>query len=190
MVLALSQPLTDDVSVCNLAVSIVGGTPFNRLDDDTTEAVTCRMWYTNTLQCCLEAYDWQFAYVQTNLQPLTSPAVEDVLYPYSYVPPADLAKLVSVACSEGGFKFTKKYILTSTKYDNLFIEYTRNTPVEDMPATFKQYLVASLAVVLCLPLKDDKGLLGTLNDQKVEALNEAIKYDEFQRATRTFKINI
>lgn len=190
MVLALSQSVTSDVEICNLAISTLGGTPFNRLDDDTTEAVGCRKWYVNTLECCLEKNDWQFAYAQTILQPLSSPAVEDVIYPYSYVAPSDLRKFVSASCPEGTLKFTGKYILTTKKYDNLLIEYTRNTPVEDMPATFKQYLVASLQVALCLPLTQDGSLLAKLTDVRQAALNEMSQYDEFQRATRTFKINI
>ncbi len=67
--------MATEVSICNQAISWLGGTLIISLDQDSTEAKLCKANYEHLRDLVLEAKDWTFATKRIQLAKLSTPPV-------------------------------------------------------------------------------------------------------------------
>jgi hypothetical protein len=53
--------MTERVDICNGAMTLLGARAITSIDDESTEAETCKIWYSMARDATLEAYEWSFA---------------------------------------------------------------------------------------------------------------------------------
>jgi len=71
--------MASDVSICNQALSWLGGSLITSLDDDINEAKVCKANYADIRDAVLEAHDWTFATPPVNGYVNAFPLPPDVL---------------------------------------------------------------------------------------------------------------
>lgn len=67
--------MATEVSICNQAISWLGGTLIISLDQDSAEAKLCKANYEHLRDLVLEAKDWTFATTRAQLAKLSTPPV-------------------------------------------------------------------------------------------------------------------
>jgi len=86
------MPSIDSVFICNMALSHIGAKSYiESLDEQTSEAKQCKMWYQFSLTQCLESFDWSFARKRDNLA-LASDA-PPLQWGFRYQTPADCVSM-------------------------------------------------------------------------------------------------
>lgn len=79
----------DKVTICNMALSRVGGrSKIEAIDEASTEADACELWYDYSLRQVLEASDWNFARKRLTLS-THSDDPPDGIWGYRYQYPSD-----------------------------------------------------------------------------------------------------
>lgn len=171
-----------EVSICNQALSYLGGNRITSLDDDSTEAQLCKDNYENLRDSVLEAADWSFAIQRFTQVPL----VDAPTYGYTaaFQKPATVLRILndiyssadeSVRVKSWAMEDNKILCDESTIY---FRAVCRVTDPAKFSTLFSQALAARIAAELSRPItnKNDK----TLWELYSRKLNEAISNDGLQ----------
>lgn len=81
--------IVSKVKICNLALSHIGArNRIEDIDESSSEAEACNMWYDLALETSLEKYDWAFARKRVTLTPSSFDPPEGV-WSYAYQWPVD-----------------------------------------------------------------------------------------------------
>lgn len=83
--------VTTDAEVCNLALGLVGQRQFlDNLNEDTTEAQACKVYFAKVRDRLLAAYDWSFTTARATLA-LTTETRDG--WAYAYAEPTDCIRV-------------------------------------------------------------------------------------------------
>ena len=74
-------------SICNMALAHIQTNRINDIDEDSVEAIACRLFYDNIRSLMLESFDWNFARISKNL-PLHVEDPPDTNWQYQYIYPS------------------------------------------------------------------------------------------------------
>ncbi|MDW9880486.1 hypothetical protein GOA90_25195 [Sinorhizobium meliloti] len=86
--------MTSVVSICNLALSNIGGANISALTEASTEAKACNQFYEHVRDTLLQAYPWRFAGKTQALAQLTNDKAGSWAYAYSR--PNDCLKIIDL----------------------------------------------------------------------------------------------
>lgn len=171
-----------EVSICNQALSWLGGSRITSLDDDSREAQICKDNYEILRDAVLEAADWSFAVQRFRATPLAAAPA----YGYSaafLISPTVIRVLNPITSDADGLVRVKDWAKEGRHIlcDESAIYYRGICTVED-PAQFSkmfvQVLAARIAAEISRPLtnKNDK----TLWELYARKLGDAMASDGLQ----------
>lgn len=180
------------VMICNLALSHVGVSPINSVDDKTKQARECKLLYEHSVESALRDHAWGFASKRVTLA-LFATAQDGYAFAYQY--PADCVaarKMLDSGGLESASPFvvavssalTEKLILTDQ--GEALLRYTARVTNENLfDPLFVDALAWRLASDLASPMRGDTSLQRTawgvyqhiLGRAKAQDGNEA-KYGE------------
>lgn len=172
----------DIIGICNMALSLVGGSPIMSTADETVEAEECGRYYDIARKFCLESRDWTFAAKTRRLSPDATAISSE--YAYSYALPADCL-VVRVASSDAQLKapieFQRQENRIITDSGSLYIRYTQDivTTARFSPA-FATAVAHKLAEFISPKLTGDKALKRTLLDEADYLISEGGAVDGTQ----------
>lgn len=165
--------MPSEVSICNQALSLVGGEFITSLDDNTKEANLCRLNYPELRDTVLQEHEWSFATRWETLAKIEDAPLGE--YPNAFALPADTLKVLFVGEDytrqvahwqvEGGMIRTDQ---TTCKAQLL----TRITDPTRFSPMFVQALVARIAAEIATPIAESRTLMQdmfTLYERKVRA---------------------
>lgn len=180
--------VTTEAQLCNLALGLVGQRQFiDRLDENSTEAQVCDVFFAATRDEVLARFAWRFASRRSVLA-LTTETRNG--WGFAYASPADLvvARYIWSGQPTPGagqeIPFTKELndagdgLLILTDMEEAELVYTRTAPSIGLwPAHFVKAVAAQLAVYLAgaLPVKPE--LMPRLQQAATQALLTAAAVD-------------
>ena len=169
--MAASNPTTE-TDICNLALARIGANLIEDglLDDeDSTQAIYCRMFYAPTRDALLRSHWWRFAKSRSTLTATTAPSFE---WTYAYTLPTDFLRFKSFYEDNNT---TRKNTVHSyelegstllTNESPCKIRYIKQvTTVTSFDPLFISVLVLELALQLCMPLSEDPKILERLQNE-------------------------
>ena len=164
----------DTIGICNMALSLVGGTPITSTADGTIEAEECGRYYDIARRFCLESRDWTFAAATRRLTADVTPVSSE--YAYSYALPADTL-VVRVASSDAQLKsvieFQRQENRIITNSGSLYIRYTQDiTTTARFSPAFATAVAHKLAEFISSKLTGDKALKRTLLEESDYLISE------------------
>ena len=171
-----------EVSICNQALSWLGGNRITSLDDDSREAQLCKDNYETLRDSVLEAADWSFAISRFRASPLA--AAPAYGYSAAFQISATVLRVMNPITSDAdGRNRVRDWAREGKKIlcDESVIYYRGICVVED-PAQFSrlfsQALAARIAAEISRPLtnKNDK----TLWELYARKLGDAVSSDGLQ----------
>lgn len=152
---------TSEVSICNIAVSWLGGNRITSLDDDTTEANLCKLNYDSSRDATLEERNWTFATGRSLPNKLSTEPVFG--FSSAFQLPSDFIRVVQISTLE-----TMKDEVTDwakegdqllVDADTIYMRYVKRiSDTTKYSAGFVQALAARIAADICVPLTHDKEL--------------------------------
>jgi hypothetical protein len=146
---------TSEISICNLAISWVGGTKITSFSDNTDESKLCEAVYAADRDAVLEERNWSFATKRAKLNRL---AVDPVFgFSSSFQLPIDHIRTVSLATDQSFNNTVKDWVLEGDQIlvnsDVAYLKYVVqcSDPVRFSPG-FVQCLAARIAADISIPL--------------------------------------
>lgn len=182
----------DKVTICNLALGHLGADTISDITEQTTQAISCSLYYDIALGATLEAVDWSFARKERALALLTDEAENFTNWSYAYSYPADCVKALYIPIEtvrnpqlESRIKFeislrsddAAKVILTDM--GNAKLVYTaRITNPNMFSSLFVEAFSYKLAGLLAFPVIRKSSVS--------QAMNQAAEYLMGQAAARNY----
>lgn len=171
------------VNVANKALSALGVTAqISSLDDGTTTASQCKLWYQTALETVLAEFDWSRArrYKSVPASPIASPTGSGLLFP---VPP-DCIRIISTGATFDELSPSDKpeiitdslgdpYLL-ATATSPLMVKYTARVKVDKMPEEFGVAVAMKLASLLCGAVAGKESMQQTVSTAYNQALAIAV----------------
>lgn len=172
--------MASDVSICNQALSWLGGSLITSLDDDINEAKVCKANYADIRDAVLEAHDWTFAIGRFDLPKSATPPVNG--YANAFPLPPDVLRVMDFNDGED-WRIEGTAIVTNEAAAKIRA-VVRITDPNRFSALFVQALAARLAADLAITLtqsmKLQKQYYAIYNDK----MNEASTNDGMQGKSR------
>ncbi len=172
----------DQVGICNLALGWVGAKLITSIDDDATGAELCKANWDAVRDAVLEARAWTFAVERANLA--ADPVAPAYGWAARYQVPADRLRVLEADDGSGraDFEWQREgaYLVTDQAAP-LYIRYLKR--VEDPALWSPIFAIAMsyrLAVVLSVPLTENRSLQADLWKLYDQALREAATRDGMQ----------
>ena len=141
--------MTDAVSICNLALQLVGAKSISALTDDTTAGRACNRVYTQARDSELRAHPWSFARERVQVAAdSTNPTFGDAK---RYALPADYLRILPTNGTNGSaiqddWQIEGRYILTDDSSPINLVYLKRITDENTFDATFIELLAARIAM--------------------------------------------
>lgn len=163
--------MTSVVSICNFALSNIGGANISALTEASTEARACNQFYEHVRDLLLQAYPWRFAGKTQSLGQVTNDKAGS--WEYAYNRPNDCLKIIEIKSAleitgkimgaditSGLTAFGYPYEVENGKiYCDLspaYLRYTvRLTDPTKFPPLFVEALSWSLSARLAMPITRD-----------------------------------
>lgn len=183
--------MANEIQICNLALSRLGGFRIQSLDDATKEARECKLHYPIVRDAVLEAHDWDFARKRLVLA-LTTETFSGWEYAYQY--PTDclvIRKIYDPNKAEGSkipfevvsnAALDRRLILTNQAQAEL-IYTAKVTDVNMFSSGFVNALAFRLAADLAIPLRGKNDLQQSLANGFIAEMMQAQKNDANQSHT-------
>lgn len=168
--------------ICNLALTFIGGSRISSLDDDSKEALICKLSWDIALDEVLVAHPWGFSTARASLARLSDEPVFE--WSYQYLLPSDCLRVVrvngdyaySVESYDDGASGYNKILLSNQKEVNaLYIRKVDNVAM--FPAYFVTALAYRLASQLAFTLSDDDGMADYMMQAYVKYLQNGRALD-------------
>ena len=153
--------MSSEVSICNQAISWLGGNLIISLDDESTEAQLCKANYAELRDAVLEEGEWTFATKRFKLLPSPDAPV----YGYSHkfeIPNGVLVVKKTTQWADNAndsneFDWRREENFIVTNVDVVYIKaIVRITDVKKFNATFNQALAARIAADIAIPLTESQ----------------------------------
>lgn len=154
-----------EVSICNLALSRIGGATIQSLTEQSAEALACNIFYDRTRRTVLRSHPWSFATVVVPLAQLSE--AEDG-WDYAYEKPSDCLRIIGIPDDNGDldkvdFELRGESILTDWEYASL--RYIKDiTDTTRFDEQFIEAMSYRLAADLAMPLSQNASFVtGMMN---------------------------
>lgn len=172
-----------DVSICNIAISWLGGNRITSLDDDTTEANLCKLNYDSSRDATLEDRNWTFATRRCLPNKLADLPVFG--YGAQFQLPPDFIRLVRISKLDSMRDeiedWTKEQDRLLVNAEVIYMKYIfRCTDATKYSAGFVQALAARIAADICVPLTHDKELFANYWQLYLNKIEQAGAMDGMQ----------
>ena len=176
-----------ETSILNMALGRLGAKRISDFDDvseDSAQTIQCRLHYEQTRDALLRSHWWRFARGRKQLSAnATDPDFE---YEYAYDLPNDFLRLwikpfednnIGLHNSRYTFSMEGKQLLSDES--PLYLRYIKKiTDVTVFDPLFVEVLVLQLALKMCMPLSQDKGLYQMLYQEMRDVLNRVRTMDK------------
>lgn len=167
------------VSVCNMALTRLGGATISALDEGSKESVICNQFFEQSRDAVLRDYKWNFATRRRVLAELGSTVAP---WAHAYAYPADCLaarEIVSPSSTTAAIPFEVagdgaggRMILTDQ--DRAVLVYTaRVTLLDSCDPLFVEAFSWKLAAEIALPLTQDKNLMQVMLTMYQNAIAQA-----------------
>lgn len=171
-----------EVSICNQAISWLGGTLITSLDDESTEAELCKANYDILRDMLLEGHDWTFAKSRYYL----TPTVETPAFGYSaqFLIPANVLRIIQpigtgTTSNLTEYEIEGEYILANA--DALYVRAISSIiNPQQFSLLFAEALAARLASEIARPLTHSASLAKEMWSLFSIKLSEAVASDGMQ----------
>lgn len=184
-----------EVSICNLAITRVGGNPITSLDDNQTEAIVCKKNYASLRDAVLEASNWSFAKKRYKLNlDSTAPLFE---YDNAFNVPAEVLRVIGAY--RGGTGSNALSPITNWDLEDdqvltnegvVFIKAIRRvTNTDRYSSLFEEALSARLAAELAVPVTSSTKIMRDMFAIYDAKLDEAAGADGQQGGREKFRSN-
>jgi len=183
--------MSSQISICNQALRKLGANPITSIDQDTTEAAICKVFYDDVRDDLLEEYPWTFATKRYELPK----SAETPPKPYSaqFLVPPDVLRIIQASdrpdfdrtnhldwVVEGGF------ILADSGTMFLQVIFRVTDPLA-LSSKFVRAFVARLAAEMSLPITQSREMHRQLMEEFGLLMGSAMSADSQQGRTRTFR---
>ncbi len=186
--------MASEVSICNQALSWLGGEPISRLDSDTTEAILCNANYALLRDTVIEEGKWTFATARFKLVPNpTGPAYG---YAYRFELPSQILIVTHVTNNNSNKNDSNDY---DYRIEGGFIlcddsvvwikAIVQITDPSKFTATFVQALAARIANDIAMPLTESKAKEERMQKKYDAHIATALAIDGMQGKSDRVKTN-
>ncbi len=167
-----------EVSICNQALSWLGGKPITSLDDDDREAGLCKANYTLLRDAVLQEGTWSFSRGRKRLTPEVDPP--EWGYNYQFTVPPDVLRIIEVRRSPDQGMDREPWELEgntilANRAELYVLWQVRVINPNHFSPMFVQALAARIATDIAIPLTSSRELqanMQALYDRKLlDALN-------------------
>ena len=172
--------MASDVSICNTALSWIGGQLITSLDDESREAQLCKAVYEDVRDAVTAAHDWTFAIGRFDLPKNAAAPVNG--YANGFQLPSEVLRVMDVNCGED-WRIEGQDIVTNEGSAKIRA-VVRITDPTRFSALFVQALAARLAADLAIPLTQSKELQRQHYELYMTKLSEAVTNDGMQGKSR------
>jgi len=163
--------MTTDISICNSALVLIGGTDnaINSFDDDTREARVCAQLYPNTRDYTISRHPWKFSLAQQALAQLADKPLFD--YDKAYQLPTDPKIIQAIKISDEvgtllnfglsgrvtqSYRILEDMLFSNATQINLLFQFSPEEAT--FPPYFTEVLEFAMAEKLALALEQDESL--------------------------------
>ena len=195
-VLAVPTGPLDKVTICNVALSLIGVKKrITSMTESTVEAESCDLHFDMTLRNALSRIDWAFARKREALVTLAgTPPAE---WRYQYALPSDVVRPIRIVDPQEAASYYEHLFLVQNVDGDYVIPFTietiggikvlytdmenaclafiyLNEDTSIYPQTFSEYLAHAIAAGISMPLTADRGLRTSMRLEADRTLQEAI----------------
>ena len=167
------------ISICNLALAIVGAAAIRDFDEPNKRARMCFTFYEPTKDFLLSRLDWSFArkYKQLNQLALNVDEVPKGMFPYQLPNDCKTPRYITPVGSASAWELMGD-VLFCRQPGNVALYYTAfETPVSRFTDPFVNVLSLGIAVRLSPPITQDAALTNSLYKQFISEQQEAWESD-------------
>lgn len=143
------------IAICSSALDMIGDESINSFSDKSRGARSCSLQYERTKLGLLQSHPWRFSVRQALLNRVTG---EPPLFGYDYVHqlPSGFLRVIQSDISNNDYQRYGNKIFSNSEVVNIEFQYEPDEV--DFPSYFQEVLVARLALVLSLTVKQDQVL--------------------------------
>lgn len=171
---------TSKVQIANVALSRLGQTSINALDEGTEQANLVRNFWDHTREFLLHLHPWNFAIKREQLARLASNPLSG--YDYQYALPTDNIRTLLVTSDEDDTNYIEDYrveggnILTDS--EEVWLKYVfNNDVVATWPPLFREVFASRLQVELAYPITKAANVIDQATALYLDALRKAKNVD-------------
>ncbi len=175
---------TSEVSICNDALILIGGTRISSLAEDTKQGQLCNEQYSKVRDQLLNSHPWNFALYRKELS--AEPELPTGWYDwtYAYTIPADVLRILDLDDTEASWAKENTYIFTN--YSPVSIRYIKKiTETGRFPPHFDKALAHALALNIIYALTQSSTLVAGFKDIADLAIREARSFDSQEGGVRS-----
>lgn len=186
--------MASEVSICNQAISWLGGNLITSLDDESTEAILCKANYALLRDAVLEEGEWTFATKRFKLLP--SPDAPIYGYSHKFELPSEvmLVKKATPYANNANdsekFDWRREEEFILADVDAIYVKcIVRITDVKKFNATFNQTLAARIGADIAVPLTESTSKEDQMWGKYNRAIALALSLDGMQGKSDRIKSN-
>ncbi len=172
--------MASEVSICNQALSRVGGSLITSLSDSSTEARLCDANYAAIRDALIEAHDWTFAITRIDLPASTTSPANG--YANAFTIPSTVLRILDVNDGED-WRVEGDAIVTNEGSCKIRA-ISQITDPNTFSPLFIQALVSRLAADLAIPIAQSAKLYELHYKVYLQKLSEAVANDGMQGKSR------
>lgn len=151
----------DSVTICNLALMMVGIPPITSFEDDNNNAKLCKNYFPVLRDRVLRDHSWSFATAAENLQRLQEISIDDE-YEYCCALPGDVIRVIALSDDSPYRRIGNKILIKNYPAKVLYVKR-----VED-PNLFDETFIEALQYLIASEI----GLANTRNVQLIHMFRE------------------
>lgn len=167
----------DSVTICNLALMMVGIPAITSFDDNNNNAKLCESYFPVLRDRCLRDHLWSFATVSCHLQQLKEESLDD-RYPVVCALPSDLIRIVGLSDDSPYRKASDRILVRSTNAKLIYIRRVLDPNLFD--ETFIEALQYLIASEIGLANTRDTSLINLFRQKYEMSLATARSIDSFE----------
>jgi len=178
--------MASQTDICNRALSMIGANTIATIDEESTEAIKCRIVYDQIRDETLRCYPWNFAIKRASLSRLSSVPVFG--YTYEFQLPNDCLRVLDLSDTDVEFKIEGRKLLCDSA--SVSIRYIKREPITGIyDALFVGAFAARLASELAYAISKSKTLANMAMEVFKDRLAEAKAIDSQEGTPIPFEVS-
>jgi hypothetical protein len=175
-----------------MALARMGANRINNIDDSsesTTEAIQCRLHYSQTRDALLRSHRWRFAKARAQLSEDTN--TPDFEWAHQFQLPNDFLAMRSIfednatPSRSTTYSYSLEGKLLLTNESSMQIRYTKKvTDVTEFDPLFIEVFVLTLALKLSMPLSQDEAMRADIREELAPLMRKIRAMDREEGDTR------